>query len=168
MAKAEKERKEKEAAVAGVTLNPNLQCQVGDMVSLGWEAVDVASGKVLTSSKNSPDGKRLDKERLLSFQMGTDAGFQPKRGLLLAFNFVTEGLKVGEKATVVSRPVGAGWLKGFEVFSEAGAMLAQLTADERREPWAGKETSFTVEVMKIEEPAGREGKGPARKLGARF
>jgi hypothetical protein len=73
-----------------------LQCQVGDLVSLGWEAVDVASGKVLTSSKNSPDGKRLDEEHLLSFQMGTDAGFQPKRGLLLAFNYVTEGLKVGE------------------------------------------------------------------------
>jgi hypothetical protein len=85
-----------------------------------------------------------------------------------SLNHAECSLNDAQKATVVSRPVGAGWLKGFEVFNEAGNMLAQLTADERREPWAGKETSFTVEVMKIEEPAGREGKGPARKVGARF
>lgn len=83
------------ALFAGLTrsdplLNRSLTCRNGDVVEVAWECVDAATGEVIDSSSRGPMSRNI------SFQMGTDAGFQPKNGLKLAFNYACEGLMVGE------------------------------------------------------------------------
>ena len=68
----------------------SLVCQPGDVVVVAWECALAATGEVMDSSSKGP------MPRHMRFQMGTDAGFEPKRGLKLAFSLVTEGLAIGE------------------------------------------------------------------------
>ena len=58
------------------------------MVKLRWTAYLVASGAM--ADNRSPDS------RVMSLQIGTDAGFEPKLGLKLAFSYACDGLCVGE------------------------------------------------------------------------
>jgi len=142
-AAAEAEEEEEELPQA------DLACQAGDIVEVSWECADTSTGAVIDSSTKGGIPRNM------SFQMGTDAGFQPKNGLKLAFNYVCGGLAVGEEARVVSRPSGKGWFKAYEVLSEDGQLLAQLNPEERGASWADTEALFTVEVVKITPPRGR-------------
>ena len=73
-----------------VTMPRSLISQPGDVVTVAWECALAATGEVVDSSSRGP------MTRHVQFQMGTDAGFEPKRGLKLAYSLVTEGLAVGE------------------------------------------------------------------------
>eukprot|EP00899_Mesostigma_viride_P001970 jgi/Mesvir1/11774/Mv00141-RA.1 len=142
------------ASLQGGQAQESVPAQTGDVVTVRWSAFDEATGQQVDGSRlrGGPSGA----EALVDFQMGLDAGFQPKHGLVLAFNQVLVGCRVGEGGSVYMRPGGSGWFKSYDILDNEGRRLAELTVDERKEPWASRNTRFDVEICKIKPPAGRK------------
>ena len=54
---------------------------------------------------------------------------------------------------MTSRPSGSGWFRAYEIYSEEGALLSQLTQDEKSSSWAQEETRFQIEVSALMDKA---------------
>ncbi|KAK3264032.1 hypothetical protein CYMTET_27201 [Cymbomonas tetramitiformis] len=89
--------------------------EVGDELELTWKAYDTRDDKLVDKSISMyPQG-------ICKFQIGTDAGYQSKAGLRLAFSLACMGAKVGERVNVYARPAGVSLFRGYGIYDAEGA-----------------------------------------------
>lgn len=135
-------------------------CQEGDMVTVSWDARLASTGEQV--ERNSPifgTTNRPGKPEVeLTVQVGTEVGFEPKSGLRLAISIVCRGKRAGEVTKVICKPSGSGWLKSYDIVSEGGRVLAQMTSEERACKWANDEVCFNIKIVRVTPPRGREAK----------
>eukprot|EP00239_Pterosperma_sp_CCMP1384_P003413 CAMPEP_0197847898 /NCGR_PEP_ID=MMETSP1438-20131217/7429_1 /TAXON_ID=1461541 /ORGANISM="Pterosperma sp., Strain CCMP1384" /LENGTH=197 /DNA_ID=CAMNT_0043459965 /DNA_START=262 /DNA_END=855 /DNA_ORIENTATION=+ len=132
----------------------NYVAEVADELKVKWKAFDTSTGRqVDVSISQYPKG-------ICEFQIGTDAGYQSKNGLRLAFNYACMGYRVGDVVSVYARPTGGGFgglFKSYGVYDDEGTRVSELTFDEKKTcMWFDEpETRLDVEILAIQRPRGR-------------
>lgn len=161
-------KKKAKEAMAAEAANPtdsqgaddDFVCQEGDLVTLGWEAKLISTGVGIdrTSPIFGATNRPGKPEVPVEVQVGDGPGFEPKRGLKLAFSLVCKGTRAGDRVTIYSKPKGSGWLKSYDVYSESGKFLTVLSSEEKACKWSEEQVAFELEVVRVRPPAGRENK----------